>query len=220
MRITWQSPFGWRCATTAAKILREHLSADDRSWQQCRMNIGCSTQASFGNTIWKLILCPIYHMLALECPYGWYHQHQNHFISLWVSLCDRGNNVLLFFFRWYGIWCSAKRWNQPPELFLIQSFCHAGTRGPPPSVFWKMATRQALCSDSLRKSVFCGGSLTSKTEGRKVVSPLIHLFIRLFWNSRSHLWNFKVVCFYLSIISLCVWCFGVCFDEQCCHLSW
>lgn len=121
MRITWQSPFGWRCATTAAKIVREHLSADDRSWQQCRMNIGCSTQASFGNTIWKLILCPIYHMLALECPYGWYHQHQNHFISLWVSLCDRGNNILLFF---SGDMASDAQPSDGISLLSFSSFSH------------------------------------------------------------------------------------------------
>lgn len=93
-----------------------------------RMNIGCITQAPFGNAIWKLILCPICRMLALERPYGWYHQHQNHFISLWVSLCDGGNNVFLFFF-FPGDMASAAQPSDGIGLVSFSSFSHFATLG-------------------------------------------------------------------------------------------
>lgn len=74
------------------------------------------------------------------------------------------------------------------------------------------------------KVLFCGrgAALTSRTKRGKIVCPLTHLFIP--WNlegsfkkkkNRSHLWHSKVVCFYLSIISLC---FSLCL--MLCCLFW
>lgn len=150
------------------KIVRERLSAGDRSWQQCRMNIGCITQTPFGNTIWKLILCPIYRMLALERPYGWYHQPQNHFISLWVSLCDRGNNIFLFFFP--GDMASDAQPSGGIGLLSFFSFSHfvmLGHGGLLHQCFgrWVQDGRHA----QIRWGKVC--------RRREAVSPFIHLVI-------------------------------------------
>lgn len=150
------------------KIVRERLSASDRSWQQCRMNIGCITQTPFRNTIWKLILCPIYRMLALERPYGWYHQPQNHFISLWVSLCDRGNNIFLFFFQ--VIW----------HLMLSQaaeSASWAFSHSVILSCWDTGASSISVSEDGYKTTSMLRFAEEKCVEGGKAVSPFIHVVI-------------------------------------------
>lgn len=125
------------------------------------MNTGCVTQAPFWSAIWKLILCPISCMLAPECPYGSYHQHQNHFISLWVSLCDGGNNIFFL-----GDMESDAQPSDGISLLSFSPFTHLSCwdMGPPKSVFWKMGTRQLSCWDSWRKSVLRGGQRTLSAQ--------------------------------------------------------
>lgn len=145
-----------------------------------RMNIGCITQAPFGNAIWKLILCPIYRTLALERPYGWYDQHQNHFISLWVSLCDAGNNIFLFFFfqvTWRLLLSQAMEsasWAFPHSAILSRWDADA----PSTRVLEDGYKTSAMLRFTEEKCVLWA-SLTSTAERGEIVPPFIQLFIAL-----------------------------------------